>query len=105
MDRGAWQVTVLPWSRKESHTTERLTQRQTPERPDFDLLFLIVAQILGRKKGKSFSRLKESTPEFIRMVFEVWDLLSEAWEAAVACVHFVLFHNDVAGDRWPVTCF
>ena len=39
------------------------------------------------------------------MVFEVWDLLSEAWEATVACIHFVLFHNDVAGDGWPVTCF
>ena len=89
---------------KESDTTEQLTQQQTPERSDFDL-FLIVAQILCRKKEKSFSKLKESNSEFIRMVFDVWDLLSEAREAVVACVHFVLFRNDVAGDRWPVTCF
>ena len=92
-----------PWGRKKLDTTEWLTQQQ--QRPDFDLLFLIVAQLLCRKKEKSSSKLKEHNPEFIRMVFEVWDLLSEAWEAAVACVLFVLFRNDVAGDGWPVTCF
>lgn len=48
-----------------------LVSSQTPERPDFDLLFLIVAWILCRRKEKLISKLKESTPKFIRLVFEV----------------------------------